>query len=99
MDITMEDIEVCNCCGKTLPVDCLREVKVVMLEQDRKYYLCEDCDLQIANMTGGVNAKKVDNFIGDICSSFDVFAIAEAESPIYVFQCIAPTWRNFGLSG
>jgi hypothetical protein len=86
MDITAEDIKVCDCCGKPTVEGGVRKIDDV--------WLCEDCEALLALV---VPVAKMADFIVDVASSFDLAGISQETNRLVLFESLAKVWRSFGL--
>ncbi len=97
MDITAEDIKVCDCCGMPTVEGGITQVIDLSEEEVEEggFWICESCKTELESVVGYSN---VDFFINDISRSFDVWSIAQEQFALIIFSNIYKVWKSFGIS-
>lgn len=108
MDITMEDVKVCNCCGAPIPVDCMRQVEINQawskIESDLttfnlqtvKFNICENCENELIGTV--LTSDNVDKFLNDVSQGYDIYAMEGFGNTLGNLKALAKIWNNYGIN-
>jgi hypothetical protein len=108
MDITPEDVKVCNCCGKQVVEGDIRGIEITQSWSEREkdlttftmqsstFWICEECETEVRASIGSKGS--VDNFISDMAQGFDIYAMESYGNALGNFKTLAKIWINYGIN-
>lgn len=91
MDITHEDVKVCNCCGKPVVEGDIHDInKDSELDE---FWVCERCEDVFFLLC--IDTK---GFVNDMSKSVDLIGIMAEQNRVRILDGLARAWRSFGHS-